>query len=79
MFIQRIIKEKQEELNSTFWNIAFCRIKFHRGVEFNFASEVVKKLVKKLSKKFQKPVDKLHLLIYNITWTFGKGVHLLNG
>ena len=39
MFIQRIIKEKQEELNSTFWNIAFCRIKFHRGVEFNFASE----------------------------------------
>lgn len=36
---KRIIKEKQEELNSTFWNIAFCRIKFHRGVEFNFASE----------------------------------------
>ena len=40
MFIQRIIKEKSEELNSPFGNMAFCKIKFHKGVEFNFASEV---------------------------------------
>ena len=41
MFIQRIIKEKSEELNSPFGNMAFCKIKFHKGVEFNFASEVI--------------------------------------
>ena len=41
MFIQRIIKEKSEELNSSFGNMAFCKIKFHKGVEFNFASEVL--------------------------------------
>ena len=42
MFIQRIIKEKSEELNSPFGNMAFCKIKFHKGVEFNFASEACK-------------------------------------
>ena len=41
MFIQRIIKEKSEELNSSFGNMAFCKIKFHKGVEFNFASETL--------------------------------------
>ena len=40
MFIQRIIKETSEELNSPFGNMAFCKIKFHKGVEFNFASEI---------------------------------------
>ena len=54
MFIQRIIKEKSEELNSSFGNMAFCKIKFHKGVEFNFASEKSYKN----SRKYTARIDK---------------------
>ena len=43
IFIKRIIKEDLEKINSTIELMDFCKIKFHRGVEFNFASEICEK------------------------------------
>ena len=43
IFIKRIIKEDLEKINSTIELMDFCKVKFHRGVEFNFASEKEKK------------------------------------
>ena len=40
IFIKRIIKEDLEKINSTIELMDFCKVKFHRGVEFNFASEM---------------------------------------
>lgn len=53
MYVHVIIAEHLEGLNSTVLIVRICRIKFHSGVEFNFAINVILKKIK----KFKKGVD----------------------
>ena len=39
MFIERILADNLERLNSTIEGKGICKIKFHMGVEFKFAIE----------------------------------------
>ena len=54
MFVKRIIRDYSEELNSTVNERMICKIKFHGGVEFNFAIELIKIYLKNIKKVVDK-------------------------
>ncbi len=61
-FIEMILTDNSERLNSMIAGRKICRIKFHRRVEFKFAI----KWLQNSEKNNKKDVDKLKVFVYNM-------------